>query len=41
MQGQMELNDGNVSYALNKLKEFIFILRIWDSNLDNVWHSFL
>lgn len=41
MQEQMELNDGNVSHALNKLEEFIFILRKWDSNLDSVRDSFL
>ena len=41
MQEKMELIDGNVSYALSKLKEFIFILKIWDSNLDSVQDSFL
>lgn len=34
----MELNDENVSYALNKLKEFIFILRIYDSSLQHGNH---
>lgn len=36
MQEQMEFNDGNVSHALNRLKEFIFMLRVWDSKLDSV-----